>query len=216
MAFWQKWFKKKEGKEAPWEEIFPEEVPSVAGDTMEKPLMNAVCGRCSPLETKALLEDFIAKGWEQVKTPLAKMAGGKIPAAPWVLELLFAAYPEECGKWLLPYAEEMPIKNRLALFAAVGGEYRSLVVPRLVALLPQLDAEDLGSALRILALYPTDEGNAAIAALLTHEDWRIAMKAASALGEAAAKEYLPDLRAAAAKGGILGDGIEEIIKKLED
>ena len=42
------------------------------------------------------------------------------------------------------------------------------------------------------------------------------MKAASALGEAAAKEYLPDLRAAAAKGGILGDGIEEIIKKLED
>lgn len=214
MAFWKKWTKKEKPTDE-WEELSLEMKQSAEEKPIDKNVLNAICGKSAPLEAKVVLEDFVREDWEKLKPHYVKMAKGSIPAAPWVLEILFRAYPRECGDLLLPHAQEMPVKSRLALFSVIGEAHKDDVTKALVADLKTFDAEELGSALRILALYPTEQGKAATAGLLCHEDWRIAMKAASALGEAHAIEYLPQLREAAAREGILGTGVEKIIKELE-
>ncbi|MEG2638306.1 MAG: HEAT repeat domain-containing protein [Clostridiales bacterium] len=219
MAFWKKiWGKdeKAEDSAQEWQEIILEdEVKTTSKKTMDKRILEACSGRMNPLEAQGVLAEYTKNGWENIEAQVKDMAMGKIYATPWALGEIFHQYPQESASLLFNKVEDLPIKNGLMLLSITGKGREDEVIHLVSEKINALDEDDLSTALRILAKYPTTKAKELLASYLSHENWKIVMKAAVGLSEIPAKEYLPQMKVAAAKGGILGAGLQDIIKRME-
>lgn len=207
--------KKKSLTQAEWELIKVEEVnshpPHVSSPS--KRIDHALRGRMGILETRSLLTDFIAQGWDKVSSYIEPMVLGKSPAAPWVLGDIFDAFPSESVIYLDRY-KEIPAKILILLLAAVGKEQTDAVNGILVEIVPALSPEDLPGALELLGRFPSQAGNKLLSSFLSSSEWTVVMKAAAALEAAKAVEYLPQIKEAQARGGLLGSALAEIIQRM--
>jgi HEAT repeat protein len=130
-------------------------------------------------------------------------------------EEIIKAYPEEAGKLLSLCVEEMTVHLRLVYLVALVVEDPQKASREVLALLPTLEKEAMGTAFAVLAAYPTEKGLGTLASYLDQDDWKLKMKAASALSEARATQYIPDiLNAAEACDGPVRSGLKEIAGRM--
>ncbi len=181
-----------------------------------KPMLNALAGRTEPLEAEAFLAEFIALGWEAIEKDVTAFAlGRKVCLRPYLKRIL-AAYPEESASLFEARADDLEPEQRLLFLEICGGGEGNSLAEEIRGLLPDLDDDEIAAAFAALAAFPSAEGNAVLTAYLSHEDWRLKMKAAAALEKAGAAEAIPAIRAAAEDcGGEIGGGLNAIAARME-
>ncbi|MDO4541373.1 MAG: hypothetical protein Q4C00_00900 [Bacillota bacterium] len=213
MALLDRFKKKQKPSSVEWPEIKVEEAQTpVSVSQGGKKIDYALKGRLDPLETRQVLSDFIAQGWSGVEQRINPLVFSN-SAAPWVMGEIFLAFPQESAVYLERY-REIPVKTLWLLLSAVGKGSEKKVNNIVLTLLPNLSPEDIPGALELLGRFPMEEGNEKLASYLTSEDWTLVVKAAAALAQAGAKEYLPQIETAAARGGILQDALKEITERM--
>lgn len=216
-SFFRKLFKKSKNGKSPsqkellWIELqVPEDTP-----VLNKKLLYILAGHGDPLNAEAAVAELIDCGWERIKNDVYEMAVGKKPCLPVYFEKLIRAYPEEGAKLLSLCFEEMTPSLRLVYLSVSGAGDAEKVNDEVLALLPHLEKEALGAAFAVLAAYPLDKGLKVLASYLEAEDWKIKMKAASALSEANAIQYIPAiLKAAEGCDGSVERGLKEIAGRM--
>lgn len=216
-SFFIKLFKKQKNTKSPspkellWIELqVPEDTP-----VLNKKLLSVLAGHGDPLSAEAAVAELIGYGWERIKNDVYEMAVGKKPCLPVYFEKLIRAYPEEATKLLSLCFAEMTANLRLVYLSALGAGDGEKVNAELIALLPHLEKESLGAAFAVLAAYPMDKGLAVLASYLEAEDWKIKLKAAAALSEAKASQYIPAiLKAAAGCDDFVERGLQEIVGRM--
>lgn len=189
----------------------PEEI-----EPIDKKILNALSGKADLFTAEAALTEFLGYGWERIKNEVYAFAtGNKVCLTPYFKRIL-GTYPEECAKLLRYCFEEMPTEQRLQYLGVCGKEDPAKAVAAVEKMLPELAAEDLSAAFAVLTAFPTEAGEALLCGYLEQEDWRLKMKAASALGEMGAVKAAPRIReAAAACDATVGAGLLSIAEKLE-
>lgn len=206
--------KRKSMPQVEWEEIKVEEVnsppPRLSSD---REIDHALRGRMGILETRSLLVEFTAQGWDKVSSRIEPMVLGQSLAAPWVLGDIFAAFPQESAVYLERY-KEIPHKILILLLAVVGKDRPDAANEILVAVVPEFLDEDLPGALELLGRFPSPEGNKLLSSYLDSGEWTVVMKAAAALEAAGAVEYLPKMKEVQGRGGILESALGEIIQRM--
>ncbi|HMM07038.1 MAG TPA: hypothetical protein PKD52_10285 [Clostridiales bacterium] len=216
-SFFTKLFKKRKNTKSPsqkellWIELqIPEDTP-----VLNQKLLHILAGYGDPLNAEAAVAELIDCGWERIKNDVYEMAVGKKPCLPVYFEKLIRAYPEEAAKLLSLCFEEMTASLRLVYLSVLGAGDAEKVNDEILALLPHLEKETLGAAFAVLAAYPLDKGLKVLASYLEAEDWKIKMKAASALSEANATQYIPAiLKAAAGCDNSVERGLKEIAGRM--
>lgn len=216
-SFFTRLFKKQKKEKGPspkellWLELkVPEETPA-----LDKKLLNALAGRSDPLAAEAAVAELIGYGWERIKKDVYEMAVGKKICLPPYFEEIIKAYPEEAGKLLSLCLEEMTVNLRLVYLSALGVGDAEKASEEVLALLPALEKEALGTAFAVLAAYPTEKGLKVLSSYLEQDDWKLKMKAAAALSEAKATQYIPAiLNAAEDCDGPVQAGLKEIAGRM--
>ena len=215
MAFWEKLKgKKKKPTSVICSNVEFQEAPRPhEAVNKSRELKQLLAGRIEPLEAERAIEAFIADGWDTVNSHIRPLILGQSPGAPWVLGKIFSFFPGESAAYLDEY-ESSPVKILFLLMEAVGRGHERQVTDILLALLPQLDKDDLPEALELLGKFPTSEGNKLLASFLEDDDWRLVVKAASALEKAGAYEYRDQIEASAKRGGIIESSLKEILQRM--
>ena len=216
-AFFKKLLKKRNDRKNPsekellWIEL---QVPAAA-PVLNRKLLGALAGYGDPFQAEAAVAELIGCGWERIKNDVYEIAVGKKPCLPVYFEKLIKAYPTEAMKLLGLCYGEMTAHLRLVYLAALGPGEAAKINDETLALLPSLEKEALGAAFAVLAAYPLDKGLQALATYLESQDWKIKMKAASALSEAKAVQYIPAiLKAAEGCDGFVERGLKEIAGRM--
>lgn len=215
-SFFAKLFKKEKNgvsrEEQLWIELtVPEDAP-----ILDKKILNALAGKTSPLEAETAFDEFIGYGWERIKKDVYEMAVGKKVCLPTYFERIVKAFPEDAENLLQLCFEEMLVSHRLVYLATLGEKNAVKMTEEVIRLLPSLEKEELGAAFAALSANPTEKGLTAIASYLNDENWKLRMKAAAALADAHAKNYIPSIMAAAeACDGPISAGLKEIAGRME-
>lgn len=216
-TFFIKLFKKQKKTKGPsdkellWIELqVPDDTPA-----LDKKLLNVLAGHGDPLSAEAAVTELIGYGWDRLKKDVYEMAVGKKPCLPVYFEKLIRAYPDEATKLLSLCLEEMTVSLRLVYLSVSGSMDAEKVSEEVLPLLPQMEKESLGAAFAVLAAYPTEKGLKALSSYLESDDWKLKMKAANALSEAKATQYIPAiLNAAEGCSDPVASGLKEIAGRM--
>ena len=138
-------------------------------------------------------------GWERIKNEVYAFAVGKKKCLPSYFKRILEAYPEESAKLIRCCFEDMPAEQRLLCLSVRGKNDPKGIVKEVEKLLAELEPEDMGTAFAVLSSVPSKESEDLLCSYLDHENWRLKMKAASALGEMEALRCAPRIREAAEK-----------------
>lgn len=185
--------KAKTPEEMLWIELqVPEDIAPI-----DKKILNALSGKSDPLTAEASFAEFLDFGWERIKNEVYAFFTGKKPCLQPYLKRILKAYPEECAKLLGYCFQEMPAEKRLVFLGVCGADDPDRAAEEVKAILPALEAEEIGMAFAVLAACPSRKGEELLCSYLEHEDWRFKMKAASALEEGGFRDSAAAIRAAA-------------------
>lgn len=112
--------------------------------------------------------------------------------------------------------DEMPNEQRLIFLGATGGDEPQRVAEEVKKILPELETDELGVAFSVLTSCPCDAAEALLCSYLEQDDWRLKMKAASALAEGNYHHSAKAIRRAASRcESTVKAGLELIAKQME-
>ncbi len=185
-------------------------------EPIDKKIVNALGGKADLFRAEEALTEFLACGWERVKNEVYAFAVGKKYCIPSYFKRILEAYPEESAKLLGCCFEEMPTEQRLLYLSVCSREDPRKIIEEVKKILPELEPEELGTVFAVVASVPSAEGEDLLCSYLEKEDWRLKMKAASALGQMKAVRRAPQIREAAGKcDDTVGAGLLAIADRLE-
>lgn len=204
--------KEKNGTAMLWVEL---QVPE-AMEPVDKKILNTLAGKGDPLTAEDAVAEFLGYGWERIKNEVYAFFTGKKPCLQLYLRRILAAYPEEAGRMLQYCLDEMPHEQRLIFIGATGGDDPRRVAEEVKKLLPELEPEELGVAFSVLTACPSEAAEKLLCSFLEQEDWRLKMKAASALAEGNYKGSAAAVRRAAEQcDATVKAGLELIAEQME-
>ncbi|MBQ4092772.1 MAG: hypothetical protein IJO94_01165 [Firmicutes bacterium] len=204
--------KTKSREEMLWVELkVPEDTEPV-----DKKILNALSGKSDPLSAEAAVTEFLDYGWERIKNEVYAFFTGKKPCLHPYLKRILHVYPEETARLLDYCFEDMPYEQRL-IFLSVGcAEQPDRAVAEVKKILPELEVEEIGTAFAVLVACPSAEGEALLCSYLEKEDWRLKMKAASALKDGKFNNSIEAIRKAASScDDTVRAGLEMIADQME-
>lgn len=204
--------KTKSREEMLWVELkIPEDTEPV-----DKKILNALSGKSDPLSAEAAVTEFLGYGWERIKNEVYAFFTGKKPCLQPYLKRILTAYPEETARLLGYCFDEMPHEQRL-IFLSVGCEHDPLrAASEVKKILPELEVEEIGTAFAVLVACPSKEAEALLCSYLEKDDWRLKMKAASALSDGHFTDSIESIRkAASACDDTVRTGLELIADQME-
>lgn len=195
-----------------WTELkVPEDI-----EPIDKKILNAFAGKADPLRGEEALAEFLACGWERMKNEVYAFAVGKKNCLPTYFKRILEAYPEESSKLLECCFDEMSPERRLLYLSVRGKNDPQMVSNEVGKILPDLEPEEVGTAFAVLTAIPSEEGEKLICSYLEKDDWRLKMKAASALREMKAVRCVPQIRKAAGScDDTAGAGLNAIADQIE-
>ena len=171
--------KEKSAEELLWIEL---QVPEDT-EPIDKKILNALSGKSDPLSAEIAFAEFLGFGWDRIKNEVYAFFTGKKPCLLPYLKKILSAYPEESKKLLGYCFKEMPMEQRLVFLGACYTEDSETAAAEVESILPELEPEEIGMAFSVLVSCPSERGEKILCSYLENEDWRLKMKAASALAE---------------------------------
>lgn len=204
--------KEKSREEVLWVELkVPEDIEPV-----DKKILNALSGKSDPLLAEAAVTEFLDYGWERIKKEVyAFFTGKKVCLQPYLKRIL-ATYPEETARLLDYCFDEMPYEQRLIYLSVCCSENPERAVSEVKKVLPELEPEEIGTAFAVLVACPSEEGEALLRSYLENDDWRLKMKAASALKDGQFVGSIESIRnAAVSSDATVRAGLELIADQME-
>lgn len=182
----------------------------------DKKILNALAGKTDAFSAEEELNAFIGLGWDLIKNDLYEFYLGRKICLPSFLRRIAMAFSPDSETLAALCYEDMPVEQKLLYldFCTIPGPED--IAEEIEALLPSLDREETGSALAVLASRPSAKAKELLCEFLRNEDWRLRMKAASALSEQKAFDCIPALREAAESSeGKVASGLEVIAARME-
>lgn len=180
-SLFRRFFRRNEKKKTPEEMLWIElQVPETT-EPVDKKILNALSGKSDPLAAEAAVSEFLDYGWDRIKNEVYAFFTGKKTCLQPYLKRILKKYPEESSRMLGYCFDEMPAENRLIFLGVACTEDSSRAVAEVTNVLPELAPEEMGMAFAVLSACPSKEGEALLCSYLEHDDWRVKMKAASAL-----------------------------------
>lgn len=187
-----------------------------ATEPVDKKILSALAGKGDPLTAEDAVSEFLSYGWERIKNEVYAFFTGKKPCLQRYLRRILKAYPQEAERMLGYCFEEMPNEQRLIFLGATCGDEPQRVAEEVKKILPELEADELGVAFSVLTSCPCDAAEALLCSYLEQEDWRLKMKAASALAEGNYYHSAKAIRRAASRcEPTVKAGLELIAKQME-
>ncbi|MBQ1252109.1 MAG: hypothetical protein IIY02_04255 [Firmicutes bacterium] len=185
--------KEKSAEELLWIEL---QVPETT-EPVDKKILNALSGKSDPLSAEVAFTEFLGYGWDRIKNEVYAFFTGKKPCLQPYLKRILQAFPEESKKLLGYCFKEMPAEQRLVFLAVCYADDPDGAAAEVESVLPELEAEEIGMAFAVLVSCPSERGEKLLCSYLEHDDWRLKMKAASALAEGHFEQSVAAIRAAA-------------------
>ena len=182
---------------------------------VDKRLLNALAGMCDPFEGEKALAEFLSLGRATTEKTIISFITGHRPCLNAYLKKILEYYPEESASFFSDHFEEIEPEKRLIFLSCGFGGSGEDVAAAVEKMLAEMDNDEIPRAFSVLAAIPSERGNDLLAAYLKDEDWRIALKAASALEKAGAKEKITAIREAAAGEEVPAEGFLEIARRME-
>lgn len=178
----------------------------------DREVMAALTGKHSLYEPEEAANLAAQTGWASYRREILALLQGERPYEAAALVTLLRVAGPVCGEDLVANLPTLTPKGRLVAVTA----YPALGVTSLIEVLDRLEPEDLDAAFRCLAASGVPAARTCLERYLNHDDWRLVMRAAAALGEAGCVAALPALRKVqAGADNILHSGLAEVIKMLE-
>ena len=182
---------------------------------VEKHLLNALAGMSDPFQGEKALADFLDLGWETTEKTILSFILGRRPCLNTYLKRILESYPNECSAIFADHIEEIESEKRLLFLGCGYGGSAEDVAAAVEELLPEMDNDDLSRGFSVLAAVPSTKGNDLLASYLKSKDWRIALKAASSLEKAGAKDKIKAIGEAAEGEDIPAEAFLEIVRRME-
>ncbi|MBR5328660.1 MAG: hypothetical protein IKV45_00475 [Firmicutes bacterium] len=215
-SFFRRLFHRAEKQKTPAEMLWIELQVPESVEPVDKKILNALSGKSDPLSAEALVAEFMDYGWDRIKNEVYAFFTGKKPFLAPYLKRILKAYPEETLRLLGYCFEEMPSEQRLVFLGATCAEDPVRAAKEVGKILPELEPEEMGAAFGVLSACPSQEGEVLLCSYLEHEDWRLKMKAASALAEGNYTNSIERIRSAAAGcDDAVKAGLELIAEQME-
>lgn len=215
-SFFRRHFRRKENEKNKADMLWVELQVPEALEPVDKKILSALAGKGDPFAAEDAIAEFLAYGWERIKNEVYAFFTGKKPCLQLYLRRILDAYPEETERMLGLCFNEMPNEQRLIFLGATCGNDPQRVAEEVKRILPELEIEELGIAFSVLATYPSDTAEALLCSYLKQEDWRLKMKAASALMEGKYYGSVEKIRQAALQcDATVKAGLELIAKQME-
>ena len=197
-------FKRKKPAPPPWLELSAD---SGEGPALSPEVIAALCGKNSPLSPEEAVAEAVAHGGTAVRPQLMALLAGEKPYIAAALAAILESWDGDCRRALLSELNALPARGRLVVLTAFPTADPAPLLP----VLDELEPEELFAAMQLLA-----HGDAraldALRAYLQSADWRLCMRAATALVEAGRRETYADIAAARDRAeGILQAGLTELL-----
>ncbi|MGM9567899.1 MAG: hypothetical protein ACI3W6_06950 [Clostridia bacterium] len=215
-SFFQRLFHRSPDKVSSEEMLWTELKVPEDMEPIDKKILNAFAGKADPLRGEEALAEFLDCGWERIKNEVYAFAVGKKNCLPTYFKRILDAYPEESFKLLECCFGEMSPERRLLYLSLRGKDNPRMVSDEVRKILPELEPEELSMAFSVLTAIPSAEGEELVCSYLEKDDWRLKMKAASALREMKAVHCVPRIRKAAEScDDTVGAGLNAIADEME-
>lgn len=184
-------------------------------EPVDKKILNALAGKGEPLTAEADVAEFLSYDWSRIKNLVYEFATGAKPCLMPYFQRILDTYPNSALSLLSRCEGEMAKEPRLLYYARFK-ENAERLAREAERLLPRAEAEERTLIFQLLGKCPSERGCNLLVKALEDADWRVAMKAASALAETGEARYGDAVAAAAAQRepGI-AKGMEAIALQLK-